>query len=112
MSIERISDQSDSNLDSSGPSFIKAPALSKSKNQSFKEASKFTYWTYVKSWKIECMKNRNDVTWQEISKISNMNWFIFVFAQVKSTNGGENDVGDSFWRFLMDADSMRLSKQQ
>ena len=42
------------------------------------------------------MKNRNDVTWQEISKISNMNWFIFVFAQVKSTNGGENDVGDSF----------------
>ena len=41
--ITKVSDQSDSNPYSSGPSFIKAPALSKSKNQSLNDASKFSY---------------------------------------------------------------------
>ena len=40
--ITKVSDQSDYNPDSSGPSFIKAPALSKAKNQSSNDASKFT----------------------------------------------------------------------
>ena len=50
--ITIVSDQRDSNPDSSGPSFIKAPALSKSKNQSLNEASKFTYRTQKReTWK-------------------------------------------------------------
>ena len=41
--ITKVSDQSDYNPYSSGPSFIKAQALSKSKNQSLNDALKFTY---------------------------------------------------------------------